>query len=258
MILLSTGNQTIKIDAGELIGYTVDGYEYIHQKGSPGWRNSDTEMFPIIGPTAMADFKVKTPRGTAIQDQHGLLRELEYELVRHTDYHAVFQKKYLANTPVKNSKFPDKSSVNELFWPYSFTFVKQFELQENGLKITFKVSGETGMPFMLGYHPAFKLHTRKPIIEIDERNIDLAQVLEVGGRALQVENCESLILKDAMRLKIKTQGFGNFMLWTEVPNMICVEPISFYPYAVEQHNLNKGFMVLNEKEVNFMVRIMPF
>ncbi|MGB5667231.1 MAG: aldose 1-epimerase, partial [Maribacter sp.] len=75
MVVLKVDKQKVKIDAGELVGYLVDAHEYIHQKGSPGWRNSDTEMFPIIGPTADADFKVKTPNGIAVQDQHGLLRE---------------------------------------------------------------------------------------------------------------------------------------------------------------------------------------
>ena len=64
--------QTVRIDDGELIAYLVGAREYIHQKGSPGWRSSDTEMFPIIGPTAEAGFAVETPRGKATQDQHGL------------------------------------------------------------------------------------------------------------------------------------------------------------------------------------------
>jgi hypothetical protein len=114
------------------------------------------------------------------------------------------------------------------------------------------------MPFMLGYHPAFKLHTREPTVETGERKIELAEVIEVGNRALHVENCETLILNDAMRLKVKTEGFGSFMLWTEVPNMVCIEPITFYPYAVEQYNLHNGFVILNEKEVDFVVQIIPF
>ena len=258
MVLLSKDNQKVKIEEGELTGYAVGNHEYIHQKGSPGWRNSDTEMFPVIGPTTDADFKVKTPRGKAIQDQHGLLRELEYTLLEKSRQRAVFQKKYAAGTPVNNSKYPDKSSVSELIWPYSFNFIKCLELDDNGLKITFKISGEKGMPFMLGYHPAFKLRAKEPIVLAGKRSVTLTQVLEVGSRALLVENCDSVILKNIKALKIKTQGFDNFMLWTEVPNMICIEPITFYPYAVEQHNLNKGFMVLDQEEIEFVVQIIPF
>ncbi len=93
MLELTLENQSVKIDAGELVGFQVDGYEYIHQQGSPGWGSSDTEMFPIIGPTADAKFQVQTPRDIAVQDQHGLLREMEYELISQTETKVVFQKK---------------------------------------------------------------------------------------------------------------------------------------------------------------------
>ena len=89
---------------GELIGYRVGDFEYMHQKGSPGWRSTDTEMFPIIGPTADAHFEVRTSRGIAVQDQHGLLREMPYELMEQSDSHAIFRKTYSAGTKIINSK----------------------------------------------------------------------------------------------------------------------------------------------------------
>ena len=85
------------------------------KRGAPVGAVSDTEMFPIIGPTAEADFQVQTPRDIAIQDQHGLLREMDYELVSRTGTEAVLQKKYKARTPVKNSKYPEKSNKEYLF-----------------------------------------------------------------------------------------------------------------------------------------------
>src|SRR6056297_3047060 len=126
MTILKLGDQEVRIDQGELVGYQVEGHEFIHQKGSPGWRNSDTEMFPIIGPTNEAGFKVNTPRSMAIQDQHGLLREMQYETQKASEKKAVFIKKYPANTLVGNSKYPNKSSKKNLSWPYDFTFKKKF------------------------------------------------------------------------------------------------------------------------------------
>ena len=82
MIELKNANQVVTIDAGELTGYRVNDHEFIHQKGSPGWRSSDTEMFPIIGPTAEAGFRVQTPRGEARQDQHGLLPAFGYDAIK--------------------------------------------------------------------------------------------------------------------------------------------------------------------------------
>ncbi len=257
MITLQYKNHNLKIDAGELVGYNVDGHEYIHQKGSPGWRSSDTEMFPIIGPTAEAKFQVQTPRDIAVQDQHGLLREMEYELISQTETEVVFQKKYKAHAPVKNSKYPEKSNRKFLFWTYDFLFQKQFLLKESGLEITFIVSGERDSPFMLGYHPAFKLHSENPEIVAGKERISLDDILEVGSRAFEVPNCEEILLKDGKQLHIKTEGFGNFMLWTEVPNMVCIEPITFYPYAVKQWNLHEGFRYLEDGAKTFKVWITP-
>lgn len=250
-------NQKVLVEDGELVSYTVDGHEFIHQKGSPGWRNADTEMFPIIGPTNEADFQVETSRGKAVQDQHGLLREIDYELKTSDLKTVTYQKKYNKNRQVANSKYPEKSTAQILSWPYGFTFQKSFALTEAGLEISFKVMGEEGMPFMLGYHPAFKLHTETSSIEANENIISLQEVLAVGSRALQVADCENILLKDKKNLSIKTEGFGNFMLWTEVPNMVCIEPITFYPYAVKANELQKGFQMLNAKSKVFKVCLIP-
>jgi galactose mutarotase-like enzyme len=254
-MILQLGAQKVKIDAGELVSYEVDSHEYIHQKGSPGWRNADTEMFPIIGPTAEAGFQVQTPRDIAIQDQHGLLREMNYELVSQTDNEAVYRKSYVQRTPITNSKYPENSNKQFLYWTYDFQFEKKFELNEAGLQISFTISGEKDTPFMLGYHPAFNLVTKNPIVIANEKAITLAEVLEVGGRALQVANCTAIILKDKNELIIKTTGFEHFMLWTEVPNMICIEPITFYPYEVKQQHLNDGFQYLKNDKKVFTVHI---
>ncbi len=257
-IRLSLGNQTVKIEAGELVGFEVAGHEFIHQKGSPGWRNSDTEMFPIIGPTDQADFRIQTPKGVAIQDQHGLLREMKYRLTEQTVTSAVFKKRYKANNEVKNSKYPDKSFESDLSWPYNFEFTKAFVLSDDGLKVSFIVEGEKDMPFMLGYHPAFKVHTTNASIKTSMKSISIAEVMAVGSRALHISNCEQIVLSDSQSVEISTTGFGDYMLWTEVPNMVCIEPITFYPYAVAQANLHEGFTHLTSDKEEYEVRIKPF
>lgn len=254
---LNFGNHYVKINAGELVSYQVAGYEFMHQKGNPGWRNVDTEMFPIIGPTNEAGFKVSTPRGKTVLDQHGLLREMDYVLTEKLGHKAVFKKKYLANTVVLNSKYPAKSSEERLSWPYDFEFEKSFLLTQNGLEIVFTISGEEGMPFMLGYHPAFMLHSKKAVISTVDKEISIPQVMAVGSRAMLVPDISSIILKDERELEIKTEGFHHFMLWTEVPNMVCIEPITFYPYAVAQVDLAEGFMHLKGEPVIFKVIMKP-
>lgn len=75
-VFLKNKECTVHIEKGEIISFQKDDKEYIHQKGNKGWRNSDDEMFPVIGPTSKNNFRVHTKNGDAILDQHGLLREL--------------------------------------------------------------------------------------------------------------------------------------------------------------------------------------
>ncbi|MGB3774406.1 MAG: aldose 1-epimerase [Leeuwenhoekiella sp.] len=254
----------VKIDGGELVSVIKNKREYMHQKNAPGWGHSDTEMFPLIGPTEKAEFKVKTPNGIAVQDQHGLLRELKYELVDSTKTSATFKKEYQANTKVKNSKFnsKQKTAINGtahpeyLYWPYNFTFLKTFTLEEDALEISFTISGDKNMPYMLGYHPAFKLESKNPIIETPKCKVDLEEVMAVGSRALSVLNASEITLNDDQEVTLKTEGFKHFMLWTEVENMVCMEPITFYPYAVNQKDIDSGFQKLGSKPDIFKVKLL--
>ena len=158
IILNSAGqNSTVKIEKGELISYQYQKEELMHQKGSLGWGNTDTEMFPVIGPTAANKNIVKTKNGDSIQDQHGFLRELNYQLIEHSSDKSVYVKKYKANTKIRNNRFPESSKEEFVFWTFDFVFIKTFELTNNSLKVTFELNSNEGMPFMLGYHPAFKL-----------------------------------------------------------------------------------------------------
>ncbi len=89
------------------------------------------------------------------------------------------------------------------------------------------------------------------------RQFHLDSILAAGSRALEVADCQSVILKDQKKLSIKTEGFNHFMLWTEVRNMICIEPITFYPYAVDQMQLHDGFDYLTDEDRNFKVTLIP-
>ena len=228
-LVSSDGKTVVKIERGELISYVKNKVEFIHQKGNKGWRNSDDEMFPIIGPTSKNNFRVHTKNGDAIQDQHGLLREMEYEFISSDETSARFIKKYAKNTKIKNSKFPEKSTEELLFWPFDFTFEKHFTLKNDVLTIDFIINSEKNMPFMLGYHPAFLLSdSGKEIIISDDKKITLSDVYKVGSNAFPILNSDKIILKniDKSDVEITTKGFDNFMLWTEVDNMLCIEPIT--------------------------------
>lgn len=174
----------VKIDKGELISYTKNSEELIHQRGDIGWANSDTEMFPIVGPTAKNNFKVSTQKGDNFQDQHGLLRELDYQLLKNDEQTVSLQKKYKAGEKVKNSKYPERSSQENLVWLYSFTFTKSFKLTNESLFVHFEFEAEKGMPYMLGYHPAFKLSgNASEVFKWTGKEVGLKEIIEGGHTA---------------------------------------------------------------------------
>ena len=250
--ILKNKDCKVIIEKGELISFQHNNNEYIHQKGNKGWRNSDDEMFPIIGPTAKNNFIVHTKNGDAILDQHGLLRELEYSLVSFDKNSAKFIKKYKKNTQIANSKFPEKSSEEKLFWPFDFTFQKNFTLERDVLNIEFIIESEKGMPFMLGYHPAFLLSdSGEETLESNGVEITLTDVYKAGSNACPVLNSNKIILKNIYRkdLEITTKGFDNFMLWTEVDNMLCIEPITQYTSYTDQKFSEKNMSLSDSKNI---------
>ncbi|MFD1292702.1 aldose 1-epimerase [Lutibacter holmesii] len=251
---------SVTLEKGELVSYLKNNEELIHQKGNPGWRNSDTEMFPIIGPSKENKFIVTTPKGNYNQDQHGLLRELDYSIENQTKNTCVFKKKYAAYTAIENSKFPEKSPIKLVSWPYNFTFKKSIALTNSSLKITFEISTEKGMPFMLGYHPAFMLNgNSNEVVTSNSQEISIPEIQKGGDTAFPVLNTSeiSLVKKNGLNLKIQTKGFHNFMLWTPATNMLCIEPITAYPYTGGKMLSKELFNISNGVDV-FEVEITPY
>ncbi len=249
-------NSKVKIEDGELVSYQKFGVEFMHPKNDPGWKNTDTEMFPIIGPTQKNNFKVSTPKGDCIQDQHGLLRNLDYIVLNSDNKTAIFQKDYLKNTQINNPKYP-KSTEKEVFWTYDFRFIKKYELDNDALKIQFEIISEKGMPFMLGYHPAFNT-TKKSYCKIGGQKVTIDDILKIGSDAYPLFNQNKLTLFNENRgIEITTEGFHNFMLWTEVENMVCIEPITQYPTHKTQKYSEKN-MSLSDGNEKFSVLLKPF
>jgi len=262
IIILKSKDQksTVTIEKGELISYQFNMEELMHQKGSLGWENTDTEMFPIIGPTFANHNKVYTENGVCIQDQHGFLRELVYKILDSSENKAIYQKIYKGNTKIKNNQFPERSKEEFVFWTYDFTFKKSFEINNKSLKIHFEILSENGMPFMLGYHPAFKLSGNlTEYCMVNNKKITIQNVIDKGGPSFPFFDLDeiSLIKEHGYSVKVKASGFKNIMLWTEVDNMICIEPITHYPDLEKQSYSKKNLRTSNGKEL-FTVEIIPF
>ena len=256
-LVLTLAELRAEISAGELTSFRRGEHEFMHSPDEPGWGHSDTEMFPVVGPTAEIGYRVQVPRGNALQDQHGLLREMPYSLVSVTPATAILEKTYKAGTPVANSKYPKRSSARWLVWPYSFRFEKRFTLRPDALEVAFEVTGDVDMPFMIGYHPAFNLQSADARVTGCGRVASLAEVLAVGDRALEMAGCETLVLEDTRRLELRSTGFGHFMLWTPDPGMICIEPVTYYPGSRPQAEMHEGFQYLERAPRHFSLTLTP-
>ncbi|WP_299156292.1 aldose 1-epimerase [uncultured Tenacibaculum sp.] len=251
-IFLKSIHSSATINKGELVSFIVNNEELIHNKEALGWNASDIEMFPIIGPTKLNNYTIETLNGLGKQDQHGLLRELDYKLISNNDSTAIFEKKYVKNTRIKNSKFPNKSSQEYLFWPYDFVFRKHISIKKSSLKIDFEIISNKEMPYMLGYHPSFKLSgSGNELIKTKEKEITLNDIFQVGSAAYKVLNTNeiSLIKSSTPSIKITTENFNNFMLWTEVNNMVCIEPITQYPLLTTQKYSEENMRISTGKDL---------
>ena len=110
---------------------------------------------------------------------------------------------------------------------------------------------------MLGYHPAFLLsNSGKESLETKKQCISLEDVYNAGSKAFPVLNSNKITLKNINKkdLEISTKGFENFMLWTEVNNMLCIEPITQYTSYTDQKFSEENMRLSMGKEI-FEVQI---
>ncbi len=245
------GFSQVKITNGELISYQKKGVEYLHQKENLGWNHTDTEMFPIIGPTIKNNFKVITDKGVNYVDQHGFLREMNYSLISLDTNTAVFNKVYVKNTPILNGKYPEKSTVKHLLWKYDFMFQKHIKITNDTLKITFTIHTKKPMPFMLGYHPAFVLSGKNSeLFTTETTSFSLQDVLSSGAKAYPLLHTNKIVLalQSGKKITLQTTGFNNLMLWSEVNNMVCIEPITQYPDLENQQYSDKNMRICKDVE----------
>jgi|AntRauMFilla1563_2_1112583.scaffolds.fasta_scaffold00059_17 galactose mutarotase-like enzyme len=260
MIELSKKDTKIAIANGSLRSFLVKKQQWIHQPTDPGWGKSDDEMFPVIGPTNAVKSQIETPKGISSLDQHGILRALDWVLILQSEVSALFEKRYTANTQIKNPKYPGKSDVPFLHWTYDFVLKKRFVLDEQGLLVQFTIDADQAMPFQMGYHPAFRLETKEVSINCSDQNFSFDQIFKSGEKAFPLKNCHELTLIDGKKRKlmIKTEGFGHFMCWTEVSSMICIEPITHYPVDFDLSQFSAEAFHINEKgTVSFSFWLIP-
>ncbi|MDD5181971.1 MAG: hypothetical protein PHC66_02250 [Candidatus Nanoarchaeia archaeon] len=251
-----------KINPGneQLVSLTSEGVEYFHDGGmdtysGPGWKNSEIVPFPIFGPAA--DSKVMVDELEFYLEQHGISR--------HTKGNPFVPKTQIGNNAIvlvqgydghkiANPKYSEGNGHPEhLNWlPYKLE--KKFTLDEEGLFCEFILTNTSDieMPYMIGWHPAFKLQGRVEdgiFLTGNKELISLDAVIKSSKdpekTAYFVENTNSVTYMDNISkrgINVSSKDFGNcVMLWMPERDagMFCIEHTSRLPDKEADHFRDK-------------------
>jgi len=246
---------------GQLVSLSLDELEFFHNGGSPtwdgqGWGNSEIVAYPVFGP--VNNYSVRVQGQRFILDQHGISRntaaipfipqersESVFSLVQ--TYHGKM---------VPNCKFkPGNNHPEQLNWlPYEFQ--KKFRL-ENGLlvcELTVKNTSEIEMPYILGWHPAFRvLGDVSDGVFLDDNGNRLAtldQVIIASNSppqdALSITGTSIVTYKNlgtGLGVRVSSADYDNsVMLWSPsiTAGMFCIEHSTQFPIFKRQDYFADG------------------
>jgi hypothetical protein len=246
MKVIRKGSLTASIHNGRLVSFTKDSLEYLHGGGKPseyqneiekkGWQNSEIIMFPVI--CAVDEFKVRVNQNEYPMDQHGIARVLPFEIKNQTEDSILLVQRYGSSTLVDNPKHKKDSTHPELLeWPFSYTIEKKIELREKKIVVTLTVTNLSfkAMPYMFGWHPAFKVlgSPEGTKITANNKEYSLKEIVKVSQEDMAVVlfGGEKVTYKDdnlGKGFELVSSGFGNVMLGSpnEEDRMFFIEPIS--------------------------------
>jgi len=260
----------INSKGAELNSLKKDSREYIWEGNPEFWGKHSPILFPIVG--TLKDNSYSYENQNFELSRHGFARDHEFQVVESSNNHVVFSLSSSEKT-LKN-------------YPFDFELQVIYTLEENSLKITYKVKNNSNskMPFSIGGHPAFALSQnfenyallfeKQETLTAFELENDLVsektRTFELKDRQfpLQYETFEkdALIFKSLQSksieilenqkplLKFSFHDFPNFGIWTKnKAPFICLEPwLGYSDISNSNGNLfeKEGIIVL-EKDKNF-------
>jgi galactose mutarotase-like enzyme len=284
IINIETKNNKAQICSGELVSFEQGGIQYIHGGGKPadlkqkedysGWQKSEIIMFPIVG--AVVGYKVRLEDRFVNHDIHGISNAIEFVTENQKSNSVQLVQRYDGVTPIKNPNYKPRSACPEyLEWPFKYELRKSIELTETGIKISISLTNKSSidMPYMLGFHPAFrtlgKVHTAV-FVELSGESYTLEEVIKEsieGNGALFLKGVERLSYENTSTKKgfeFVSGNFNNIMMWSpgKDSGMFCIEPITNLPEespAARKYFVNKTQhkIIEPEKTKDYWVEIKP-
>ncbi|MBU1975264.1 MAG: hypothetical protein KKG59_02555 [Nanoarchaeota archaeon] len=243
---------------GQLVSLIFNGIEYFHDGGKSsfnglGWGNSEIVPYPIFGPADNQEVKVDYK--TFSLEQHGISRHTNENpfvpQVQEKSNILTLVQKY-SGQDISNPKYESGNGRPEHLNWLPYTLEKTFELTDKGLicKLTVTNNSEINMPYMIGWHPAFKVQGTVEEGEfVDDRGIKIATLADVikysnipPQEALTKERMNSITYRNkntGQGVRVSSENFSNnVMLWSPSydAGMLCIEHTSRLPiFNGEKH-----------------------
>lgn len=215
-------NKSIKVGINQIgaelanIQSLVSGKEYMWPADPAFWGRHSCILFPYIGKVWEDQYRIDGKKFEG--KQHGFARNLSFAPILLESEKAVFQL-------IQNEKI-----LNE--YPYKFSLLMIYTLEENQLNITYEVENLDNQPiyFSLGAHPAFNV----PLNENEKR----------ADYFLEFEHPESV---ETLEL---TKGFlnGNTRNIFDGNKTIQITDDLFDKDALIFKNLNSNYLSLKNKK----------
>ncbi|UII54161.1 aldose 1-epimerase family protein [Cytobacillus spongiae] len=161
------------------VAHKKNGLDYMWTGDSAYWGRVSPVLFPIVG--RLKENRYELDGQTYEMSQHGFLRDVEFTIHDQTATKISFQ-------------FQSAGRYTDVY-PYEFTAIIHYTLQEDSLTVKWEIVNENNetMYFSIGAHPAFLI----PLLE-NERVEDYHVHLTPAGKVTQYELKNSFIHEKGM------------------------------------------------------------
>ncbi len=256
-ITISNYNLSATIDSkgAELISFIKKSSieNYVWDGNKVYWAKHSPVLFPIVG-SLKHDFYWFNDKKYFLS-RHGFARDCNFKVLSQSENEVVF------------SLTSDEKTV--ILFPFEFELQLKYTLIDFKLKISYSVinKDKIKIPFSLGAHPAFALHSNFENYSLQFENQETLNCFTLkngllSNNSYNIELIEkklpltySLFKKDALifktlqskkitilenenpRLSISFSDFKNLGLWTiQNAGFICIEPWLGYSDIIEHNN----------------------
>lgn len=247
LVTLKSGDSKAEILDGKLVGFENNGIQYIHGGGKPdnlktpedenGWQDSEIIMFPVVG--IAAGHKVKIGDSYFKHSLHGISQFLEFKETRKEGAYVEFIQHYDGKTPLKNPEYKKNRNCPEcLEWPFEFEIKKSIKLREGELRVGIYLTNKSkkDMPYMLGFHPAFKVlgNPNFGAFVESKKKYALEEIVKDSDTvgAFFMKGINHIFYKnDDKTIEVLSKNFDDMMIWSPGMNsgMFCIEPLTNLP-----------------------------